>query len=79
MRIISQLKDDFPYDKIVVYVNDNIILCRPIPAHGEKCYMLGEYVDNERAVEVFNEINDYYNNYSTDGCYPNAVFIMPEE
>lgn len=79
MRIISQLKEDFPYDKIVVYVDEDRVMGRAIPDLEGKICILGEYVDNERAVEVFSEINDYYNNYSTDGCYQNAVFNMPDD
>lgn len=77
MRIISQIKEDFPYDKIVVYVNDNMILCRPIPDYEEKSYILGEYVDNERAMEVFDVIHIANKSYKRGMADPS--FKMPEE
>lgn len=78
MRIISQIKEDIPYEHVVVFVDDNFVKWRPIPDIDKKSYALGEYVDNERALEVFSEIHNHFENYAGD-VYPLTVFIMPEE
>ena len=58
MRIISQNGYDFPYEQIVVIVNENRVICRPISDMGGRYYLLGHYDTEERAQEVFRELHD---------------------
>ena len=75
MRIISQLEMDFPYEQIVVIVNENRVICRPISDMGGRYYLLGHYYTEERAQEVFKEIQRTYKT-----CDINfIVYVMPEE
>lgn len=84
MRIISQKRNiSYPFDKLVVWVDKNHILCRvignPINTRG----FLGTYKSHERAKEVFNELDHHYSNlpYMEDGAtlYNLNSFVMPEE
>lgn len=82
MRIISQSLMDFPYDQIIVEVDENRVMCKLCGQSGVK-YQLGEYKSNERAVEVFDEINKQFYNIPLmedgDALYNQTTFIMPEE
>ena len=82
MRIISQNLMDFPYEQIVVSVDNNKVFCKPVNKMDGRYYLLGEYENNERAVQVFNEINKaYYNVPLMDGdgvLYNQSTFYMPE-
>ena len=49
MRVISQTFMDFPYEHIVVFVDDNKVCCRPVNDMSGRYYLLGEYETNERA------------------------------
>lgn len=75
MRIISQLGMDFPYEQIIVFIDDNFVKCKPVSDMSAKSYFLGEYDKEERAREVFNEIHDNYAHFDTSSM----VFVMPEE
>lgn len=77
MRIISQNYEDIPYLNIVVYVDDNEVMYRPIPDFEKRAYILGEYESERRAMEVFAKINHHFDNYSPEDTYPNTVFRMP--
>lgn len=83
MRIISQNLMDFPYEQIVVAVDDNRVICRPVNAMGGRYYTLGVYRDVERAEEVFNAIMKHHDEtpLMEDGntLYNTASFTMPEE
>ena len=83
MRIISQSFADFPYDKIVIFVDDNMVCCGTANDWMGKHSILGEYESNERAVEVFRDINKAFYNIPLmdgDGCFYNqTTFVMPEE
>lgn len=83
MRIISQNLMDFPYGQIVVAVDDNKVICRPVNDMGGRYYTLGIYRDEERAEEVFNAIGDSYNNpdisWSNSLAHEKRIFAMPEE
>lgn len=75
MRIISQSGMDFPYEQIIVFIDDNCVKCIPVSDMSSKSYLLGQYETEERAKEVFNEINDNYAHFDTSSM----VFVMPEE
>lgn len=75
MRIISQLGMDFPYEQIIVFIDDNFVKCKPVSDMSAKSYFLGEYDTEERARKVFNEIHDNYARLDTESM----VFVMPEE
>lgn len=78
MRIISKTGMDFPYEQIVVMIDDNKVLCKPISNMSGREYLLGEYLSHERAVEIFCAIDRYYENcYIGDG-YLFKAFVMPE-
>lgn len=83
MRIISQTGMDFPYEHIVVFINDNKVACKPVNEMSGKYCTLGIYDSCERAMEVFNSIFDYYKGTPSmeDGetLYLGNVFVMPEE
>lgn len=83
MRIISQNLMDVPYDQIVVMVDDNKVICRPVSNMEGRYYLLGNYQSNERAVEIFHEINKtFYNIPLMDGdrVFHNQItYVMPEE
>ena len=74
MRIISQLGMDFPYNQIIVFVDDNCVQCKSVSDISEISYLLGRYETEERAREVFNEIHDNYVRLDTESI----VFAMPE-
>lgn len=83
MRIISQTKRDYPYEHIVVSLEENRVVCRPInDLYGRDC-TLGIYDSYERANEVFESINHFYKVTPSMGdvetLYLGNVFIMPEE
>lgn len=71
MRIISQNLVSFPFERIIVEVDDNSIMCR-LCAVPEKRYYLGRYKDCERAKGVFKEID--FADFRNEKC-----FKMPEE
>ena len=75
MRIISQLGMDFPYEQIIVFIDDNFVKCKHVSDMSAKSYFLGEYDTEERAHEVFNEIHDNYAILDTESM----VFVIPEE
>lgn len=77
MRIISQNLMDFPYGQIVVAVDDNKVICRPVNEMGGRYYTLGIYRDEERAEEVFCEIIEHFENIVNKGRYDS--FRMPED
>lgn len=83
MRIISQNLMDFPYEQIVVAVDDNRVICWPVSNMGGRYYLLGKYNVCDRAREVFNSIFDYYKGtpQMEDGetLYLDNTFVMPEE
>lgn len=83
MRVISQTFMDFPYEHIVVFVDDNKVCCRPVNDMSGRYYLLGEYETNERAQEVFNIIHEDYEGLPLmeDGerLYNTPCFIMPEK
>lgn len=82
MRIISQNGMDFPYEQIVVFIDENKVACLPVSNMGGRYYLLGEYESCERAAEVFNKINFHYHTepLMEDGgaLYNQTTFIMPE-
>lgn len=82
MRIISQSLIDFPYEQIIVEVDENRVLCRMCSQPNAR-YQLGEYKDNERAVEVFNRINKQFHSFPLmrrgGALYNQTTFVMPEE
>lgn len=75
MRIISKLGMDFPYEQIIVLVDDNCVKCKPVSDFMGRNDLLGVYDTEERAREVFNEIHDNYARLDTRSM----VFVMPEE
>lgn len=83
MRVISQTFMDFPYEQIVVFVDDNRVCCRPVNDMSGRYYLLGEYKTNERAKEVFRNIHKDYEEIPLmeDGkCFYNTqCFVMPEK
>lgn len=82
MRIISQTGRDYPYEHIVVGVEENRVECRPVNDLYGRSFILGSYESHERAVEVFNGIYDYYKGTPCmeDGetLYLGNVYVMPE-
>lgn len=83
MRIISQLGMDYPYEQIIVFIDDNCVKCKPVSDMSAKSYLLGEYDTVQRAKEVFNSINvSYYNMpLMADGItfFNQTSFVMPEK
>lgn len=83
MRIISQNFMDFPYEQIVVFVDENRVGCRPVNDMNGRYYTLGIYRNEKRAKDVFNAINKAYCNVPLmdgDGVlYNQSSFCMPEE
>lgn len=83
MRIISQNLMDFPYEQIVVAIDDNKVICRPVNDMGGRYYTLGVYRDEERAEEVLGEIAYFHNNpkisFNIGVLSYEKVFSMPEE
>lgn len=58
MRIISQNRDlSIDFDRTPICVNYNHVLALV----GDKERVIGQYETPERAREVFDEINDFYN------------------
>lgn len=77
MRIISQNGMDFPYEHIVVILDGCAVICRPISNMGGRYYHLGTYTSEERAEEVFRDINRHYKSIvNSGGC---DSYKMPEE
>lgn len=72
MRIIGQNFMDIPYDQVLICVDDERILCRPLSRVNDSVFALGEYESNKRTVEVFEKIIKA----GQDKC---PVFRMPEE
>lgn len=83
MRVISQAFMDFPYEQIVIFVDDNKVCCRVVSDMNGRYYLLGEYEINERAQEVFKNIYTDYEELALmeDGkcLYNTPCFIMPEK
>lgn len=81
MRIISQNGMDFPYDRIIVYTDENSVMCKTL--NDGKRYCLGIYKDCDRANEVFKSI--YMKSEMTSSTTGGSLlllektFIMPEE
>lgn len=75
MRIISQNGYDFPYEQILVYLDERKICCKSISKPEGRYFLLGEYDTKERAKEVFREIQRTYKTCNID-C---LVYVMPEE
>lgn len=80
MRIISQNFSSFPFEQIIVEVDDNSIMCRLCAVPGKR-YCLGAYKDCERAKEVFKELDKYYSDlpYRENTFHNLSSFVMPEE
>lgn len=83
MRIISQTKRDYPYEHIVVGVEENRVVCRPVIDLYGRDHTLGIYDSHERAKEVFESIHHHYKITPSmeDGetLYLGNVFVMPEK
>lgn len=83
MRIISQLGMNFPYEQMVVFIDDNFVKCKPVSDLSAKSYLLGEYDTAQRAKEVFNSINVSYSTIPLieDGktLYNQTSFVMPDK
>lgn len=83
MRIISQLGMDFPYEQIIVFIDDNCVKCKPVSDMSAKSYFLGEYDTEERAQEVFRSINTSYYNIPLmelgGALYNQTTFVMPDK
>lgn len=81
MRIISQTGMDFPYEQVIVYIDESSVMCKTLLE--SKRYCLGVYKDSERARAVFESIYDYYKGTPSmeDGetLYLGNVFVMPEK
>lgn len=77
MRIISQNGMDFPYEHIVVILDGKNVICRPISNMGGRYYPIGKYASEERAEEVFQDINRHYESIVNPGRYDS--YQMPEE
>lgn len=76
MRIISQTGRDYPYEHIVVGVEENRVECRPVNDLYGRDFTLGTYKDFETAHEVFCMIRGtYLDKLPGQSC----VFEMPEE
>lgn len=84
MRVISQKENiSYPFDKLVVWVNEKKVLCEVIGNTRNNRELLGEYDTHGRAVEVFEELDKHYTNfpYMDDGAtlYELNSFRMPGE
>lgn len=83
MRIISQLGMDFPYEQIIVFIDDNFVKCKPVSDMSAKSYLLGEYDTVQRAKEVFSSINTSYYNIPLmelgGALFNQTTFVMPEK
>lgn len=77
MRIISQNGMDFPYEHIVVIVDGCNVICRPISDMAGRYYHLGTYTSEERAEEVFRDINRHYESIVNSVRYDS--YQVPEE
>lgn len=82
MRIISQELVDFPHEQIFIGIDENRVMCKLCSQPNAK-YLLGEYESNERAIEVFHEINEQFHKtpLMDDGVtlYNQTTFVMPDE
>lgn len=83
MRIINQKANiSYPFDKLVVYVDEKNVLCEVIGNTKNYREILGTYDTHERAAEVFNEIDKHSTNlpYMDDGTtlYELNSFRMQE-
>lgn len=75
MRIISQNGMDFPYDHIVVSIDDNKVICN-MSNNMSRRFLLGKYKCFGTAYEVFCMIHDaFLDKLPGQSC----VFEMPEE
>lgn len=74
MRIISQNGVDIPYELSCIFVDENRV-CSRCSIYPEAKGLLGTYESNERAIEVFGEINKRYSKLDSGSL----VFKMPEE
>lgn len=84
MRIISQKSNiSYPFDKLVVWVEEKTVFCEVIGSTKNIREILGIYNTHERAVEVFDELDKHYTNlpYMEDGTtlYELNSFRMPGE
>lgn len=84
MRIICQNHSiSYPFDKLVVWVDEKNVLCEVIGNQRNTREVLGTYESHERAKEVFDELDKHYSNfpYMEDGStfYNLNSFVMPEE
>lgn len=94
MRVVSQDGEfDFPYEQIVVMLNDNHVICKPISDVGGRYYTLASYSAEEKAEKAIMTMRESYESscYSTDvfdmsahNTVPhviknNAVFQFPQE
>ncbi len=82
MRVISQKHNiSYPFDKLVVWVDKNNVLCEVIGNQRNTREFLGTYKSHERAKEVFNELDKYYSDlpYRENTFHNLSSFVMPEE
>lgn len=84
MRVISQNHNiSYPFDKLVVWVDRNHVLCEMIGSQRNTREFLGTYKSHERAKEVFNELDHHYSNLpymeEVATLYNLSSFVMPEE
>lgn len=84
MRVITQKNNiSYPFDKLVVWVEAKTVFCEVVGNTRNIKEILGRYNTHERAVEVFNELDEHYTNltYMEDGAtlYNLNSYIMPEE
>lgn len=83
MRVINQKHNiSYPFDKLVVWVDEKNVLCEVVGNQRNIREVLGTYESHERAKEVFNELDRHYSNlpYMEDGTtlYNLTSFAMPE-
>ena len=84
MRVITQKNNiSYPFDKLVVWVEEKTVFCEVIGDMRNNGEVLGTYDTHERAEEVFNELDRHYTNipYMDDGetFYELNSFRMPGE
>lgn len=84
MRIISQNKTiDIPYESHLLAIDHNIVSAFPII--GEDGVELGRYSTNEKALNIAEEIRNYYHDYKLSKLdferqgYVPPIFQMPQE
>ena len=84
MRIISQNHSiSYPFDKLVVWVDEKNVLCEVVGNQRNTREVLGTYESHERAKEVFHAIHSHYENVhllkDLKAVYRQRSFEMPEE